>query len=68
MKILRWELDSNFLVPVLIFVSQLAKLPSQSYDTVPLLDKKLERAKDPARDVHTSDDELFGDDEVSRLR
>lgn len=56
------------LVPVLIFISQLAILPSQSYDTVPLLDKKLERAKDPARDVHTSDDALSSDSEVSRIR
>jgi hypothetical protein len=56
------------LVPILILLSQLTILPSQSYDTVPLLDKRLEKAKDATRDVHTSDDEISTGDELDRVR
>jgi MFS family permease len=56
------------LVPILILLSQLTILPSQSYDTVPLLDKKLEKAKDATRDVHNSDDEISTGDELDRVR
>jgi MFS family permease len=56
------------IVPILMLISQLTLLPSQSYDTVPQLDQKLEKAQDPTRDVHTSDDELSSDNEVSRVR
>ncbi|KAE9366451.1 MFS general substrate transporter [Stipitochalara longipes BDJ] len=59
---------SYTLIPILIFICQLTLLPSQSYDTVPQLDKKLEKARDETRDVHTSDDEISSDDELDRVR
>ncbi len=55
-------------VPILILLAQLTILPSQSYDTVPLLDKKLEKAKDAMTDVHASDDDLSSDNEVNLVR
>jgi hypothetical protein len=55
-------------IPILIFLSQITFLPSQSYDTVPLLEKKIEKAHDATRDVHSSDEEISSDDEVDRLR
>lgn len=56
------------IIPFLVLVAQLTILPSQSYDTVPLLDKKLEKAKDATRDVHSSDDEIESEEEVDRVR
>jgi MFS family permease len=56
------------LIPVLIFLSQITLLPSQSYDTVPVLEKKIEKAHDATRDVHSSDDEILSDDELDRIR
>jgi MFS family permease len=56
------------MVPLLILISQLTILPSQSYDPVPLLDKKLEKAKDASRDMHPSDEEISSEEEVDRLR
>ena len=56
------------IIPILILICQLTLLPSQSYDTVPQLDKKLEKARDETRDVHTSDEEISSDDELDRVR
>lgn len=56
------------LVPIFILMSQIAILPSQSYDTVPQLERKIEQARDASRDVHSSDDEIPSDDEVDRIR
>lgn len=55
-------------VPILIFLSQITLLPSQNYDTVPQLEKKIEKAHDPSRDIHSSDDEILSDDELERIR
>ena len=55
-------------IPILILISQLTLLPSQSYDTVPQLDKKLERARDARRDYHSSDEEISSDEELDRVR
>ncbi|KAH6661863.1 putative MFS transporter [Halenospora varia] len=59
---------SYTLVPILIFLLQITVLPSQSYDTVPQLELKIEKAHDATRDVHTSDDEISSDDELIRIR
>lgn len=56
------------LIPIFIFLAQITLLPYQSYDTVPQLDQKLEKARDAKRDVHTSDEEIYSDDELSRVR
>lgn len=55
-------------VPILIFLSQVTILPSQSYDTVPQLEKKIEKARDASRDVHSSDEAISSDDEIDRIR
>lgn len=56
------------LVPVFIFMSQVAILPSQSYDNVPQLEQEIEQALDASRDVHSSDDAISSDDELDRIR
>ncbi|KAF2715602.1 MFS general substrate transporter [Pleomassaria siparia CBS 279.74] len=58
---------SYLAVPILIVAAQLTILPSESYKTPPQLEMKIQRAEDPMRDVHDSDDEL-PDDEVWRRR
>ena len=54
-------------VPVAIFIAQLTLLPSESYKTPPQLEMKIQRAEDPRRDVHSSDEEL-PDDEIWKVR
>jgi hypothetical protein len=54
-------------VPVAIVIAQLTLLPNESYKTPPQLEMKIQRAEDPMRDVHDSDDEL-PDDEIWRRR
>jgi hypothetical protein len=56
------------IIPLLIFISQITLLPSESYDTVPILEKKIEKALDRTRDIHSSDDDISSDDEVERRR
>jgi hypothetical protein len=56
------------IIPLLIFISQIILLPSESYDTVPILEKKIEKALDRTRDIHSSDDDISSDDEVERRR
>ncbi|KAE8441069.1 hypothetical protein EG329_005898 [Mollisiaceae sp. DMI_Dod_QoI] len=56
------------IVPIAIFLCQITLLPAQMYDTVPQLEKKIEKARDPARDIHSSDDEISSDNEVDRIR
>lgn len=56
------------LVPLLLFLAQITILPGHSYHTVPQLEKKMEKAQDPARDVHESDDELESDGERRQVR
>ncbi|KUJ19731.1 MFS transporter [Mollisia scopiformis] len=59
---------SYTIIPILILLSQITVLPSNIYDTVPQLEKKIERAHDASRDVHSSDDEITSEDEVDRVR
>lgn len=54
-------------VPVLILIAQVTYLPTESYKSGVQLELKIERAKDPARDVHSSDDEL-DDRELWKIR
>jgi hypothetical protein len=56
------------IIPILIFLSQITLLPSQSYDTVPVLEKKIQKAYDASRDIHSSDEEISSDEEVERVR
>lgn len=55
-------------IPALIFLSQITLMPSQSYDTVSLLEQKIEKAQDATRDVHSSDDEISNNAELRRVR
>ncbi|CZS96452.1 probable MFS transporter [Rhynchosporium agropyri] len=55
-------------VPVLIFLSRVTILPAKPYDTVPQLEKKIEKAQDAGRDIHSSDDDLSSDGELYRVR
>jgi MFS family permease len=55
------------LVPFAILVAQLWFLPTDSYKTETQLEMKIERAADPKRDVHDSDEDL-PDEEVWRVR
>ncbi|KFY48813.1 hypothetical protein V495_01017 [Pseudogymnoascus sp. VKM F-4514 (FW-929)] len=59
---------SYTLVPILIILSQLTVMPSQSYHTIPQLERKMEKAQDATRDVHTSDDEVGSGAELTRIR
>jgi hypothetical protein len=56
------------LIPILIFLSQITLLPSQSYDTVPQPEEEIEKAQEVARDAHTPYDEISSDDEVYCVR
>ncbi|PVI01233.1 MFS transporter-like protein Fmp42 [Periconia macrospinosa] len=49
-------------VPCIICLAQFTYLPTQSYKTQGQLEMKIERAADDTRDVHSSDDELSGDE------
>jgi MFS family permease len=54
-------------VPIVITIAQLTLLPAESYKTPPQLEMKIQRAEDPRRDIHDSDNEL-PDDEIWRRR
>lgn len=56
------------IVPAFILLSQILILPGRAYDTVPVLERKIERARDYSRDIHSSDDEISSEDEVDRVR
>lgn len=55
-------------VPILILIAQLALLPAQPYKTAQQLEEKMEKAQDPTRDVHESDDEIESETELERVR
>jgi hypothetical protein len=59
---------SYTVVPLLILLAQITILPGHGYHTVPQLEKKIDRAQDSERDVHTSDDELETNAERRRMR
>lgn len=59
---------SYTLVPVLIILFQITILPSQSYHTIPQLEREMEEAHDATRDVHDSDDEVESGAELSGIR
>ncbi|KAI1874273.1 uncharacterized protein JN550_002852 [Neoarthrinium moseri] len=54
-------------VPVVLIVGELALMPKAAYHTTPELEQKIEKAQDPMRDVHDSDQEL-SDGELYRVR
>ncbi|EHY60776.1 Protein FMP42 [Exophiala dermatitidis] len=55
-------------VPAFILITQLTMMPSRSYDTRVELETRMERAQDPAQDVHESDEELNNAAEIMRVR
>ncbi|KFY49429.1 hypothetical protein V496_10030 [Pseudogymnoascus sp. VKM F-4515 (FW-2607)] len=59
---------SYTLVPMLIILFQITILPSQSYHTIPQLEREMEEAQDATRDVHDSDDEVESVAELSGIR
>ncbi|KAL2434107.1 Protein FMP42 [Exophiala dermatitidis] len=55
-------------VPAFILITQLTMMPARSYDTRVELETRMERAQDPAQDVHHSDEELNNAAEIMRVR
>ena len=55
-------------VPAFIFIAQLSLMPAHGYQTMPQLEKTLEKAHDVARDVHDSDEEIESNSERLRVR
>jgi len=54
-------------VPLMIFLAQVTVLPRNSYQTLPQLEQKIERAQDPLNDVHESDDDIESPTELARV-
>ena len=54
-------------VPILFLLCQLTFMPVHSYETRAELGERMDQAKDPAQDIHDSDDEL-SDDARRRIR
>ena len=55
-------------VPALILVAEFAYMDPLPYQTLPELERQIERAKDSSRDVHESDDEMSSPNELERVR
>ncbi|RLL96447.1 hypothetical protein CFD26_103337 [Aspergillus turcosus] len=55
-------------VPVALLVALLTIMPAQDYQSPQQLEVKMEKAKDPTRDIHDSDQEIDSDAELRRLR
>jgi MFS family permease len=68
----RFTLEKFFfgylVVPAVIFITEMTLMPAHAYHTVPELQLKIERAQDPARDVHESDDELSDNERLTQVR
>ena len=56
------------IVPFFILTTELLLMPTNAYDTVPELEKKIEIAQDPSGDVHSSDHEISDDEELARVQ
>ncbi|KAL3441040.1 major facilitator superfamily domain-containing protein [Aspergillus insuetus] len=56
------------LVPALVFLALITIMPSHDYQTPHQLEVKLEKAEDPTRDIHDSDDEIESYNELRRIR
>ena len=55
-------------VPVIILVAEWTFMPAEAYHTTPELELKIEKAQDPARDIHASDEDISADEELYRVR
>ncbi|KAF7130887.1 hypothetical protein CNMCM5793_003757 [Aspergillus hiratsukae] len=55
-------------VPVVLLVAMVAIMPAQDYQSTQQLEVKMEKAKDPTRDIHDSDQEIESDAELRRVR
>jgi MFS family permease len=56
------------MVPVLILLLELCLMPAHSYHTMPELETKIEKAQDPLRDIHESDEDIEDENELERVR
>ncbi|RHZ46993.1 putative MFS transporter [Aspergillus thermomutatus] len=55
-------------VPVFLLVALFTIMPAQDYQSTQQLEVKIEKAKDPTRDIHDSDEEIESDSELRRVR
>ncbi|ORY56366.1 FMP42 protein [Pseudomassariella vexata] len=55
------------IVPVVLSIGEWTLMPREAYHTTPELEQKIEKAMDPKRDVHESDEE-YSDGELYRVR
>lgn len=55
-------------VPVLIAFANLSFMPRRDYFSTQRLEDQIEKAEDPTRDVHDSDNEIDSDRELQRIR
>lgn len=55
-------------VPVVIFAAEWTLMPAKAYLTTPEIEVKIEKALDPVRDIHGSDEEIESDGELYRVR
>jgi len=55
------------IVPLMILVAQITVLPQSSYQNLPQLEQKIERAQDSSNDVHDSDDDIESPTELARI-
>ncbi|KAG9256217.1 major facilitator superfamily domain-containing protein [Emericellopsis atlantica] len=55
-------------VPLLILFLELFLMPPHPYHTIPELETKIEKAQDPMRDIHESDEDIEDNNELERVR
>lgn len=55
------------IVPACLLVGEYTLMPAGAYHTTPELEQKIEKAQDPMRDIHDSDDDL-SEGELYRVR
>ena len=55
-------------VPAAVLAAEWAVMPAQAYHSAPELELKIEKALDPGRDVHASDEDIASDGELYRVR
>jgi MFS family permease len=64
----RWFFFGYLAVPALILITEFAYMDPLPYQTLPELERQIERAKDSNRDLHESDDEITSPNELERVR
>ncbi|KAI1354260.1 amino acid transporter [Xylaria sp. FL0043] len=56
------------IVPVILLIGEFALMPRDAYQTTPDLEHKIEKAQDPTRDIHDSDQDVESEGELYRVR